>query len=68
MILEENHFVWHDVQHNVQIAYLDWIDDERCYTGWFDQTVGYGVIREADRWTLDELVENWKGEMRKRSN
>jgi hypothetical protein len=68
MIIEANRFVWHDVQHDVQIAHLDWVDDERRYTGWFDQTVGYGVMREGDRWTFDELVEHWKSEMRKRSN
>lgn len=67
-MMEARPFVWHDVQHDVQIAYLDWGDDERRYTGWFNHTVSRGVISEVDRWTFDELVEHWKSEMRKTKN
>jgi hypothetical protein len=67
LMTEAHPFVWRDVQHDVHIAYLDSIGDERRYTGWFDQTVGCGVMGEVDRWTFDELVEHWKSEMRKRN-
>ena len=65
------HFVWCDMQHHVEVANVAWLpaNDEHRYVGWFDQTVGYGVMKDDDkRWTFDELVEHWQAEMQRRRN
>ncbi len=54
-----NPFVWHGVEHEIQIGY----NDDR-YFGWFDVTIGVGVMREEGYSTFDELVEHWQSEMR----
>jgi hypothetical protein len=65
------HFVWCHVQHDVEVAHVAWLplNDERRYVGWFDQTIGCGVMKDNDeRWTIDELVAHWQAEMRRRHN
>ncbi len=57
-----NPFVWHGVEHEIQISY----NDDR-YGGWFDVSVGFGVMREEGYSTFDELVEHWQSEMRKKN-
>jgi hypothetical protein len=63
-------FVWCEKSHLVQVAHIDWLpeDDERRYVGWFDETIGFGVMKEDERLTFDELVECWRSEMRRIGN
>jgi hypothetical protein len=63
-------FIWREESHLVQLAYIDWLPegDERRFVGWFDENIGYGVMREDQRLTFDELVEHWRSEMRRRGN
>lgn len=64
------HFVWCDVQHDVEVAHVDWLpaNDEHRYVGWYDQTVDCGVMKDDDKpWAFDELVGHWRAEMRRRN-
>ena len=57
-----NPFVWHGVEHEIQIAY----NDDR-YFGWFDVTIGVGDMKEEGSWTFEELVEHWQAAMRRKN-
>ena len=58
----DNPFVWLGVEHELQLAYTG---DQ--YFGWFDITIGVGVMREEGFLTFNELVIDWQSEMRNKN-
>lgn len=51
-------FVWHGEEHQVELAKIG----DR-YVGWYDDTVGTGVMIEGGSWIFEELVLHWTNEM-----
>jgi hypothetical protein len=63
-------FIWNGKVHDVTVAKLP---STGLYVGWFDNTMGFGVAFTPEKptdvgMTLEELVDDWKAEIKKTLN